>query len=583
MLKIRKYLSKTQWLYIIISVLFIVGQVWLDLKLPDYMSSITKLVQTEGSKMGDILMQGAYMLLCAFGSVLSSVIVGYFVAKVAAGLSRTLRRKVYDKTLEFSMEELDHFSIASLINRTTNDITQFQTLIAMGLQAMVKAPILAIWAIIKIAGKDWHWTTATGIAVFVLMLVMMLLLAIALPRFKRIQFLTDNINRVSREQLSGIRVVRAYNAEVYQEAKFDAANQDITDNNLVVGRTMALLQPMMNFISVGLTLAVYWIGAYLIYEAGIMKKLGIFADMIVFSNYAMQVIMAFMLMNMMFILLPRAEVSAKRVCEVLDKCIALVDPIKTIDSNSLDVENAGTVEFQNVSFTYPDGASDTLHDISFRINPGETVAFIGPTGCGKSTLINLIPRFYDVREGSVKVDGMDVRHYRQKELREKIGYVSQKSVLFSGTVASNILLGREKEKSIEKALEIAQASEFVYKMENGEDEVISQGGSNVSGGQKQRLSIARAIARDASILIFDDSFSALDYKTDSLLRKKLTEELPDITKIIVAQRISTVKNADKIIVLDHGRIVGMGRHEELMDNCRQYQEIAASQLSKEEL
>lgn len=583
MIKMMKYINKKQWFWIGICVLFVVGQVWLDLKLPDYMSAITTLVQTEGSSMSDILTQGGYMLLCALGSVAFSIIVGYYAAKVAAGLSQTLRGNVYDKTLGFSMAEIDRFSAASLINRTTNDITQIQNLVAMGLQAIVKAPIMAVWAIIKIAGKNWQWTTATAVSVFVLIIMLAITLIFALPRFKKIQGLTDNLNRVTREQLTGIRVVRAYNAEKYQEDKFAKANDEVTVTNMVANRVMALMSPTMTLISSGLTLAVYWIGTYLIEAAAQGQKLALFSDMVVFSNYAIQVIQAFMLLNMIFILLPRAQVSANRITEVLDTENSITD-------GDGDVKSAvkGTIEFRNVSFRYPGAASDTLHDITFTANTGETVALIGATGCGKTTLINLIPRFYDATKGSVLVDGVDVKEYGQEELHDRIGYVSQKAVLFSGTVASNIAFGESSlhevtEKDVKEAVSIAQADEFVMKMDGTYNASIAQGGTNVSGGQKQRLSIARAVARKPEILIFDDSFSALDYKTDRTLRKALQDKTGDTTRVIVAQRISTIKDADQILVLDHGRIVGKGKHRELLESCPEYLEIANSQLSKEEI
>lgn len=583
MLKVIKYISKRQWMYIGICIVFIVGQVWLDLKLPDYMSAITTLVQTEGSAMGDILIQGGYMLLCALGSGVFSVIVGYFAAKVAAGLAKKLRGSIYDKTIDFSMEEIDRFSTASLINRTTNDITQIQNVVAMGLQAIVKAPIMAVWAVCKIAKKNWQWTTATAAAVFILIIVLAITLIFALPRFKKIQNLTDNLNRVTREQLTGIRVVRAYNAEQYQEKKFSAANDEVTMTNMTANRIMALMSPTMTFLSNGLTLVVYWIGAYLITAAAQTKKLIVFSDMVVFSNYAMLVIQAFMLLTMIFILLPRAQVSANRICEVLDTENSIHNGHKELSDNQ-----HGTIEFRDVSFRYPGAAADTLHNITFTVNQGETVALIGSTGCGKTTLINLIPRFYDVTGGKVLVDGEDVRDYTQQELRNRIGYVSQKAVLFSGTITSNVAFGENGkgviyEQNVREAISIAQASEFVEKMENSYGAVISQGGANVSGGQKQRLSIARAIARKPEILIFDDSFSALDYKTDRTLRTVLYEKTKDTTKVIVAQRISTIRDADQIIVLDHGRIVGRGTHSELLKNCREYLEIANSQLSKEEI
>ena len=582
MIKIFRYFNRKQWLYVVASILFVVIQVWLDLKLPDYMSGITTLVQTEGSAMSDILIQGGYMLMCALGSMVASIIVGFFAARVAAGLAQTLRNCVYDKTMDFSMEEIDRFSTASLINRTTNDVTQIQNLVAMGLQAIMKAPILAVWAVVKIAGKSWQWTAATVVAVFVLVVALAVTLIFALPRFQRIQGLTDNLNRVTREQLTGIRVVRAYNAEGYQEKKFAVANDELTSTNLVANRVMAMMSPTMTLINSGLTLAVYWIGAYLIEAASLTDKLGIFSDMVVFSNYDLQVILAFMMLNMIFVLLPRAQVSARRICEVLDT------ENHIYDGAGVKAEKCGTVEFRHVSFRYPGAAADTLTDISFTARAGETIALIGATGSGKTTLINLIPRFYDVAEGQVLVDGADVREYKQEELHNRIGYVSQKAVLFSGTVASNVAYGERghgtvSDGEIKEAVAIAQSTDFVEKMEGTYDAPIAQSGTNVSGGQKQRLSIARAVARKPEILIFDDSFSALDYKTDRALRKALSESTAQTTKLIVAQRIGTIRHADQIIVLEHGRIVGKGTHEELLKTCVTYQEIASSQLSKEEL
>lgn len=584
MQKVLKYLNRQQWFYVAVSIVFIVGQVWLDLKLPDYMAAITTLVQTEGSAMKDILVQGGYMLLCALGSMAFSVIVGYFAAKTAAGLSKTLREKVFDKTIGFSLEEIDRFSTASLINRSTNDITQIQNVVAMGLQVIVKAPIMAVWAVVKIAGKDyWQWTATTAVSVFILIIVLAITLIFALPRFKRIQGLTDNLNRVMREHLTGIRVVRAYNAEQYQENKFAKANDEVTVTNMIANRVMALMSPTMTLISSGITLVVYWIGAYIIEAARMTEKLGIFSDMVVFSNYAILVIQAFMLLNMIFIMMPRAQVSARRICEVLET----ENRIKDGNKPTSDLEQ-GSIEFKNVSFRYPGASADTLHHISFTAEQGETVAIIGSTGCGKTTLINLIPRFYDVTQGQVLVDGVDVRDYPQKELQNRIGYVSQKAILFSGTISSNVAFGEKGKREIDdndvrQAVSIAQATEFVEQMEGTYNAPISQGGSNVSGGQKQRLSIARAVASKPEILIFDDSFSALDYKTDKKLRSVLQQKTKDTTKLIVAQRISTIKDADKIIVLDHGKIVGKGTHTELLHDCPEYLEIAQSQLSKEEI
>ncbi len=584
MLKILKYLEKKDWLLILGSLIFIVIQVWLDLKLPDYMYEITILVQTEGSQMSDILVQGGYMLLCAVGSMATAIVVGYFAAKVAAGFSVRLRAKVFEKTMSFSMEEINGFSTASLITRSTNDIMQIQLLIAMGLQAIVKAPILAVWAIAKIMGKSWQWTAATGIAVVFLILLLSMVIFIAMPKFKIIQGLTDNLNRVTRENLTGIRVVRAYNAEDYQEAKFEKANEDLTKTNLFTTRLMALMQPSMGLIMSGISLSIYWIGAYLIYNASMVDRLSLFSDMVVFSSYAMQVIMAFMLLSIVFFMLPRATVSAKRINEVLDTHATILDGNITEGKKG----QIGEVEFKNVSFKYPDAADYILQNISFKAATGETVAFIGSTGSGKSTLINLIPRFYDATEGQVLIDGVDVKDYTQEALHNKLGYVSQKAILFSGTVTSNVSYGNNglnapDEGIVKKAIEIAQGKEFVEKMEGQYEASIAQGGTNISGGQKQRLSIARAIARMPEIYLFDDSFSALDYKTDRVLRSALKKEIKNATTLIVAQRIGTIKDADRIIVLDQGKVAGMGTHEELMQNCSVYQEIAYSQLTKEEL
>lgn len=584
MVKILKYLEKKDWLLILGCLVFIVAQVWLDLKLPDYMYEITMLVQTEGSQMSDILLQGGYMLLCAVGSMAAAIVVGYFAAKVAAGFSVRLRAKVFEKTMSFSMEEINGFSTASLITRSTNDITQIQLLIAMGLQAIVKAPILAVWAIAKIMGKSWQWTAATGIAVVFLILLLSMVIFIAMPKFKVIQGLTDNLNRVTRENLTGIRVVRAYNAEGYQEAKFEKANEDLTKTNLFTTRLMALMQPSMGLIMSGISLSIYWIGAYLIYNAAMVDRLVLFSDMVVFSSYAMQVIMAFMLLSIVFFMLPRATVSAKRINEVLDTNATI------LDGNITDGKKGqtGEIEFKNVGFKYPDAADYILQNISFKASMGETVAFIGSTGSGKSTLINLIPRFYDATDGEVLVDGVNVKDYTQEALHNKLGYVSQKAVLFSGTVSSNVSYGNNgidtpDEEVVKKAIEIAQGKEFVEKMDDQYDASIAQGGTNISGGQKQRLSIARAIARRPEIYLFDDSFSALDYKTDRVLRSALKKEIKNATTLIVAQRIGTIKDADRIIVLDQGKVAGMGTHEELMQNCSVYQEIAYSQLTKEEL
>lgn len=584
MIKIFKYLKKQDWTFMVFSIVFIIVQVWLDLKLPDYMSEITKMVQTEGSTMNDILGAGGYMLLCALGSLVATFVVGYFVAKIAAGLSMRLRDMVYDKTMSFSMEEINGFSTASLITRSTNDITQIQTFVAMGLQAIVKAPILAVWAIVKISGKSWQWSAVTGGAVVILVIMLGALITLNIPKFSIIQKLTDNLNRVTRENLTGIRVVRAYNAEEYQQDKFENANNDVTKVNLFTNRLMAIMQPGMTLIMSSLTLGIYWVGAYLINGASLSDRLTLFSDMVVFSSYAMQIIMAFMLLSMAFIILPRATVSAKRINEVLDTRSNIMDG--TITHSELYEE--GEVEFQHVSFKYPNAEEYILHDISFTAHKGETVAFIGSTGSGKSTLINLIPRFYDVTEGAILIDGIDIKKYTQEALHNKLGYVPQKAIMFSGTVKSNVTYGDNgKEKAsqelVQKAVEIAQADDFVNNMEGTYGALISQGGTNISGGQKQRLSIARAVCRRPEIYVFDDSFSALDYKTDRVLRKALKKETGGTTSLIVAQRIGTIMDADTIIVLDKGRIVGQGKHKELLTNCDIYRELAESQLSKEEI
>ena len=584
MIKLLKNLTKKEWFLALISLILIIVQVWLELKMPDYMSEITVLVQTEGSKMSDIIKNGAYMLGCAFGSLVSAVIVGYLVATVAANFSKSVRKKLFDKVEDLAMSEVKGFSTSSLITRTTNDITQVQMLVAMGLQLMIKAPITAIWAITKILNKSWQWSMTTGIAVLILLTVISILTIIVMPRFKIVQKLTDKINGVTRENLTGIRVVRAFNAENYQENKFEDVNTKLTNQQMYNQKKFAIMQPVMYLVMYFLTLAIYFIGAYLIRDASMVNKLGLFGDMVVFSSYAMQVIMSFLMLAMIFMMSPRAQVSANRINEVLDTDITIKDG----NINTNKTNEVGTVEFKNVSFKYPDADEYLLKNISFKANKGETVAFIGSTGSGKSTLINLVPRFYDATEGEVLVDGVNVKDYTQEFLHNKIGYVPQKAVMFNGTVNSNIAYGdngkgKISEEKIKKAIEVAQGKEFVEKMNEKYDTHIAQGGTNVSGGQKQRLAIARAIARNPEIYIFDDSFSALDYKTDSLLRKALKEYTKDATSLIVAQRIGTIMNADKIIVLEDGVSVGMGTHKELLKNCDVYKEIALSQLSKEEL
>ena len=584
MLKLIRNFTKKEWTLMFISALFIIFQVWLDLKMPDYMSEITQLVQTEGSSLNEILIQGIYMLLCAGGSLISSMIVGYFVANLAAQFSMKVRKKLFDKVENLSMHEVKMFSTSSLITRTTNDITQVQMLIAMGLQMMIKAPITAIWAITKILNKSWQWSAITAVALVVLLTTIGCLMIIVMPRFKIVQKLIDKINGVTRENLTGIRVIRAFNAEQYQEAKFEETNTKLTNQQLFNQKAFAILSPVMYLVMYFLTLAIYFVGAYLIKDAGMADKISLFGDMIVFSSYAMQVIMAFLMLAMIFMMLPRAEVSAKRINEVLDVDIS----VKNGTLKEIDTKETGTVEFKNVSFKYPDAEEYILNNISFKANQGETVAFIGSTGSGKSTLINLVPRFYDVTDGEVLIDGINVKDYDLELLHNKIGYVPQKAVLFNGTVSSNVAYGENgkssiTEEKIKEAIKVAQGTEFVEKMEDTYQAHIAQGGTNVSGGQKQRLAIARAIARDPEIYIFDDSFSALDYKTDSILRHELKKYTKKATSLIVAQRIGTIMNADKIIVLDKGKCVGMGTHEELLKSCEVYKEIALSQVTEEEL
>lgn len=584
MVKIFKHMKPKEWLLILVSLLFIVAQVWLDLKLPDYMSEITSYVQTEGSTMSQIWEAGGYMLLCALGSLVASFVVGFFAARIAASFTARLRSMLFSKVESFSMAEINKFSTASLITRSTNDITQIQMIVTMGLQVLIKAPILAVWAIVKISGKSWQWTATTAGAVGLLLLFILIVGLLALPKFRVIQSLTDNLNRASRENLTGLRVVRAYNAEGYQEAKFEEANHNLTKANLFANRTMAALMPFMMLIMSGLSLAVYWIGAYLIDQADMTDKIGLFSDMVVFSSYAMQVVMAFVMMVVVFIMMPRAAVAAGRINEVLDTELSITDGSLTDN----ETKEKGSVEFRNVSFKYPDSSDYVLQDISFTAVKGETVAFIGATGSGKSTLINLIPRFYDATEGEVLVNGINVKEYTQKTLHNKLGYVPQRNVLFSGSVISNVAYGsngkiHSSQAEVKKAVAIAQGTEFVERMDNQYDAHVAQGGSNFSGGQKQRLSIARAIYRNPEIYIFDDSFSALDYKTDRVLRAALKNETSEATNLIVAQRIGTIMDADKIIVLDEGKMVGCGTHKELLKTCQVYQEIAYSQLSKEEL
>ena len=570
-----------------VSLAFIVTQVWLDLKLPDYMSDITKLVQTPGSAMSDIWLTGGYMVLCTLGSLVAAIIVGFFAARIGASFSQRLRSLLFNKVESFSMEEINRFSTSSLITRSTNDITQVQILIVLALQLVIKAPIMAVWAITKIAGKGFEWSMTTAVAVLIILVMVTVLMIFVIPKFKKMQILTDNVTRVTRENLTGLRVVRAYNAEDYQEDKFEAANKELTDTQLFTNRAMAIMMPILMTTLNVLSLAIYWIGAYLIEAAQMIDKLPVFANMVVFSIYAMQVIMSFMMLVIIFIMWPRASVSAKRINEVLDTKPRIVDGKETKGKPDL----VGEVVFNSVSFKYPDAADCVLEDISFTAKRGETVAFIGSTGSGKTTLINLIPRLFDVTEGEVLVDGVNVKDYQLAALYNKIGYVPQRAVLFKGTVESNVAYGDNINSSVigfngdevKKAIQIAQGTDFVEKMQGGYSAAISQGGTNVSGGQKQRLAIARAVCRKPEIYIFDDSFSALDYKTDRVLRSKLKQETAGVTSLIVAQRIGTIMDADKIIVLDQGKIVGQGTHKELLHTCAVYKEIAMSQLSEEEL
>ena len=584
MIKLLKKLTKKDMALAGLAFLLILAQVYLNLTMPDYMSDMTVLVQTEGSAMADILAAGGKMLLCAVGSLLTAACIAVCAAKISANFSANLRGQVFNRVQSFSMEEIGRFSTSSLITRSTNDITQVQMVLVLGLEVFLKAPVTAVWAICKIAGKSWQWTATTGIAVIVLLCIVGTCVMVAMPKFRKLQILTDNINRVTRENLTGLRVVRAYNAEDYQETKFEKANDELKRTQLFANRTMTILMPGIMLVMNGLTLAVYWVGAYLINDAGMQDKLTLFSDMIVFSQYAMQVVMAFMMLVMIFVLVPRASVAAKRINEVLDTEPAIEDGAETEAKAGM----TGEVEFRHVSFKYPDAEKNVLEDITFTAHKGDTVAFIGSTGCGKSTVINLIPRFYDATEGEVLVDGMNAKEYTQEALRNRIGYVSQKAILFSGTVAGNVAYGENGGKpagreDIIDAVHTAQADEFVEKLPDTYDGFVAQGGSNLSGGQKQRISIARAICRHPEIMIFDDSFSALDYKTDRILRQTLDEKCGDTTRLIVAQRIGTIRDADKIIVLDEGRIAGMGTHDELMKNCEVYRQIAFSQLSKEEL
>lgn len=584
MIKVFKQFNKKDWALVFVVAILIVFQVWLDLKLPDYMSEITRILQSEGYIIKDILVQGGYMLLCAFGSLGSAVIVGYITSFISADFSMNLRRRIFKKVEDFSMREIKKFETSSLITRTTNDVTQLEMLVAMGMQLIIKAPVMCIWAITKIINKNIEWSLLVLAGVAILLVTIGILLKIVYPRFEKVQKLIDGVNGVTRESVTGIRVVRAFNAEEYQENRFDKVNNDLTNMQLFNQKCFAILDPVMNIVMHFLTLGIYFIGAYLIDAAHMVDKITLFSNMVVFSSYGMQVIMSFLMLAMIFMILPRASVSAKRINEVLDEELSLKDG--TLDGN--EALEVGTVEFKNVSFKYPDASEYVLKDISFKVNKGETVAFIGSTGSGKSTLINLIPRFYDATEGEVLIDGINIRDYKLKELHNKIGYVPQKAVMFMGSVKSNVGYGsvngtKPTLGKIKEATDVAQASSFIKEMDGEYEAHIAQGGTNVSGGQKQRLSIARAIARDPEIYIFDDSFSALDFKTDATLRRALKEYTKDVTSIIVAQRVGTIINADKIVVLNEGECVGIGTHKELLKSCKVYQEIVLSQLSKEEL
>ena len=584
MLKLLKVFRAKEWIMVALCVAFIVVQVWLDLKIPDYMQQITLLAQTPGSDMNEIWNNGFMMLICALGCLVAAVIVCFFASKLSAVLSYKLKKRVYDKVDSFSMEEISRFSTSSLITRSTNDVTQVQMFVFMALQVLVKAPIMAVWAIFKIVGKSWQWSLATVIAVVVMLLFFTGLMILVIPKFKKVQKLTDNLNKVTRENLTGVRVVRAYNAEGYQEDKFNKANDELTSTQLFTNKCMATVYPMMYIIINGLILSIFIIGGFLIYNAGAMEKVTLFADMIVYSSYAMQILMSFMLLVMIFMMFPRASVSAKRLNEILDTTPSIIDGSYEVGAN----DKKGEVEFINVSFKYPEADEYVLKDVSFKANKGETVAFIGSTGSGKSTLINLIPRFYDATEGQVLIDGVNVKDYKQSDLHNKIGYVSQKAVIFSGNINENISFGDNgtgevSDDLIKQSAKIAQASDFIEKLPEAFEYNLAQSGTNLSGGQKQRIAIARAIARNAEILVFDDSFSALDYKTDKALRKELNKTTKDATKFIVAQRIGTIMDADKIVVLDSGEVVGIGTHKELIKKCEVYKEIAYSQLSKEEL
>ena len=584
MLKILKNMKKKDIISIILIIGLISSQVYLDLKIPDYMSTITRLVQTEGSKIHDIILNGSYMLLCAFGSLASAVVTGYIISKLSSNFSLNIREKLFDKVQNLSMNEIKKFQTSSLITRTTNDVTQVEMIIAMGLQMLIKAPITAIWAITKILNKSWQWSAITAVAVLILLIMITILVTIVMPKFKKVQKLTDQINNKTRENIKGIRVIRAFNAEKYQENKFEETNNELTNNQLFTQKAMSFMSPIMYLIMYGLTLAIYFVGAYIIKDAQMIDKLSLFTDMVVFSSYAMQIVMSFLMLSMIFMIYPRASVSIKRINEVLET----ENTVKEGTKNIKETQIKGEVEFRNVSFKYPGADEYVLENISFVAKNGETVAFIGSTGSGKSTLINLVPRFYDATEGEILIDGINVKEYTEESLYNKLGYIPQKAVMFSGTVSENVSYGKNKhgkisKEQVQEAIKIAQAEEFVLKMDKQYESDIAQGGTNISGGQKQRLAIARAIARKPEIYIFDDSFSALDYNTEKTLRHELKKYTKNATNLIVAQRIGTIMNADKILVLDQGKCVGIGTHKQLLKTCKVYKEIALSQLSKEEL
>ena len=584
MIKIFKNFSKKDWGILLICVALIASQVYLDLKLPDYMSKITKLVQTDNSTMLEIIKQGSFMLLCAFLSLLSAIIVCFFTSLLSSNFSFNLRKNIFSKVTSFGMKEIKEFQTSSLITRTTNDVTQLELFIGMGLQLVIKAPIMAIWAISKIVNKNLEWSLLTGAGVLILLITIGTLLIIVFPRFEKIQKLIDKLNGVTRENITGIRVVRAFNAEDFEQNRFSKVNNDLTSMQMFNQKAFAILSPIMNLVMQGLTMGIYIIGALLIAKAGMVDKINLFSNMVVFTSYGMQVIAAFLMLAFTFMIVPRASISARRINEVLDSKISIVDGSNDVK----ETKEVGTVEFKNVSFKYPDADEYLLKNINFKAEKGEVIAFIGSTGSGKSTLVNLVPRFYDATDGEILIDGINIKDYTLKSLHNKIGYVPQKAVIFTGTVKSNIRYGDNGKKEvtinkIKEAVDIAQATEFVEKMDKTYDSHLARGGTNVSGGQKQRLSIARAIARDPEIYIFDDSFSALDYKTDAKLRKELKKYTKEATIMIVAQRIGTIISADKIVVLDKGECVGIGTHKELLKNCEVYKEIALSQLSEEEL